>query len=190
MKRKIILASTSPRRKELFEKTGLTFEVVPGKYEEDMTLPLSPLDLAIHLSKGKAQSLVGEYSDAIIIGADTFVSYDNKVIGKPHTPEKARATLSMLRGNCHGIITGFTIIDTRENKIISRAVETKVYFRNFSDKEMEDYITTGEPLDKAGSYGIQALGKGFVEKIEGDYDNIIGLPIGDLMSSLKEFGIE
>ncbi len=189
MNRKIILASTSLRRKELLSKTGLIFEVVTGNYEEDMTLPLQPKELALLLSKGKAQSLASNYHDAIIIGADTFVSYQNQVIGKPYTKEKAKETLQMLRGNCHSIITGFTIIDTKDNRVFSEAVETKVYFKNYTDEEIDDYIATGEPLDKAGAYAIQGLGVKLVEKVEGDYDNVMGLPIENIIKALNDFGV-
>lgn len=189
MNRKIILASTSPRRKELLAETGLVFDVVAGSYEEDMTLALPPKELAVVLSRGKAESIVSDHPDAIIIGADTFVAYQDKVIGKPHTKEKAKETLQMLRGHYHSVITGFTIIDTKNNKVLSETVETKVYFKNYTDKEIDDYIATGEPLDKAGAYGIQGLGATLVEKIEGDGNNVMGLPVENVINALKGFGI-
>ena len=188
MNKRIILASTSPRRKELLAKTGLSFEIIPGDYEEDMTLPMPPHDLAKHLSKGKALS-VAENHEGIIIGADTFIVLDDKVLGKPHTKEKAKETLSMMRGREHSVVTGFTLIDTDSMTIISDISEGKVLFRNYSDDEMNAYIETGEPLERAGAYAIQGGGAAFVEKVEGDYDGIVGLPVKDIVEALRKFGV-
>ena len=188
--RKIILASTSPRRKELLEKTGLPFEIVASNYEEDMTLVLPPHELAKHLSKGKADAVAQDYKDAIIIAADTFIVFGDKILGKPHTPKKAKETLAMLSGGTHSIITGFTIIDTQTGKNISRTTETKVHFRKLIIEEIDAYVATGEPLDKAGAYGIQGLGSELVDKIEGSFSNVVGLPVEEVMVALKDFGIE
>jgi septum formation protein len=187
--KKIILASTSPRRRELLEKTGIVFEIVPSSYEEDVSLNMSPAELVIFLSKGKAEDVSNKNPGAVIIGADTIIAFDNKVLGKPHTKENAKETLSMLGGKKHSVVTGFTIIEKSANKSVSKAVETKVYFKNLTDKEIEDYINTGEPLDKAGAYAIQGIGKKLIEKIEGDYSNVMGLPVLNVLETLKEFGI-
>lgn len=187
--RKIILASTSPRRKELLEKTGLKFEVVGNDYEEDMTLKLKPKELAKFLSMGKAKSVAAKYENAIIVAADTFIAYKDKVLGKPHTPEQARKTLKMLSGKAHSVITGFTVIDTVSGKKVSMAVETKVYFKRLSDTEINGYIKSKEPLDKAGAYAIQGLGAVLVEKIDGDFFNVMGLPINALVRELVKFGV-
>ncbi len=189
--KKVILASTSPRRKELFEKTGIPFEIVASSYEEDMTLNMSPKDLAMYLSRGKAEDVANKYPNAVVIGADTFTALGNEVFGKPHTKEKAKERLLMLSGKQHSIITGFTIIEKSANKIISKAIETKVFFRDLTEQEIDDYIETGEPLDKAGAYAIQGLGGKLIEKTEGSYDNIIGLPVDEVVQILKdEFGVE
>lgn len=188
--KKIILASGSPRRKELLEKTGIVFEIIPSTYEEDMSIDLSPVELSIFLSKQKAESVAENNPDAVVIGADTFVVLGDKVLGKPHIKEKAKEMLSILSGKQHSVITGFTVIKKSANKSISKAVETKVYFKNLTNEKIEDYVNTGEPLDKAGAYAIQGIGKKLVEKIEGDYSNIVGLPIDDVMETLKEFNIE
>ncbi len=188
--KKVILASTSPRRKELFEKTGILFEVVGSSYEEDMTLDMSPKDLAIYLSRGKAEDVANKYPDAVVIGADTFTVLGNEVFGKPYTKEKAKERLMMLSGKQHSIITGFTIIEKSENKIVSKAMETKVFFKDLTEKEIDDYVETGEPMDKAGAYAIQGLGGKLIEKTEGSYDNIIGLPVDEVVQILKgEFGV-
>lgn len=188
--KKIILASQSPRRKQLLEQIGLKFEIDPSNYEEDMTLKMTPTKLAEHLSLGKAEDVAKRHGDSIIISADTIVAVNEEVFGKPKTPEKAKYMLRKLSGRVHSVITGFTIIDTETNKQIIKSVETKVYFKKLSEKEIDAYIATGEPLDKGGSYAIQGKAALFVKKIEGDYFNIVGLPILAITSELKNLGIE
>ena len=187
--RKIILASSSPTRKILLENIGLVFEIDPSNYEEDMTLPLPPDELVKFLSKEKAKTIIPKYDDAIVISADTIVYFDNKVIGKPHTARKARSVLKMLSGNIHSVFTGLTVIDTKENKIINKAIETKVTFKNISDEIIDDYIKNGNPLKYAGSYTLRDVENTFVKKIEGSPSNVEGLPVEELMKILKEFGI-
>jgi septum formation protein len=187
--KKIILASSSPERKKLLEKAGLIFEVIPSSYEEDMTLNMTPEELAIFLSKGKGEDVAKKIDNAIVISADTFVLFNNQLIGKPHTEEKAFATLRTLSGNTHSVLTGFTIIDTNANKIVSKAVETKVSFKELSDEIINNYIKEGKPLKYAGSYTLDDIFDKFIEKIEGDYNNVIGLPIDDVLETLKEFDI-
>lgn len=187
--KKIILASQSPRRKQLLEQIGLKFEIDPSNYEEDMTLKMEPNKLAEFLSLGKAKDVAQKHKDSIIISADTIVAIDGEVFGKPKTSERAKYMLQKFSGKAHSVITGFTIIDTEANKEITKSVETKVYFKNLSEKEIDAYIATGEPLDKGGGYAIQGLAALFVEKIEGDYFNIVGLPILSLTIELKDFGI-
>lgn len=187
--KKIILASTSPRRKELLSETGLVFEIIAADYEEDMTVPLSPEELVLHLSRGKADSVALLNKDAIIIAADTIVALDGVVMGKPHTKEKAKEMLKMLSAKTHQVFTGLTIIDATSDKIVSRAVSSQVIFKKISDEEIDEYVDTGEPLDKAGAYAIQGLANKFIEGIEGDRSNIIGLPMATLLEELKNFGI-
>ena len=187
--KKIILASQSPRRKDLLSQIGLKFEVDPSNYQEDMSLKMDPKELAEYLSLGKAKDVAQRHKDSIIIAGDTFCVLDKEVLGKPKTKENAKAMLQKLSGRTHSIITGFAIIDTETKKQISKSVETKVYFRNISEKEIDTYIDSGEPMDFAGAYAIQHLGGLFVEKIDGDYFNIVGLPILPLTIELKNFGI-
>jgi septum formation protein len=183
---KIILASTSPRRKEILSKTDLDFEIHPSDFEEDMTLDLEPVPLAKYLSLGKAQALVDEHPDALIISADTFITFENKKLGKPKTPNDAREMLTLLSGKPHSVITGFAIIHTGTNKIHSDTDESIVYFKNLDPQDIEEYVASGKPLDKAGSYGIQEIGHVFVDRIEGDYYNIMGLPLDKLIKVLNE----
>ena len=188
--RKIILASASPRRKELLALTGLKFEVDPGDYKEDMNLKLGPHELARFLSLEKAKSAAGKYGNAIIIAADTFVIIREQILGKPHTREEARRMLLLLEGRTHSVITGFTVLDTDTGKKLSRSVETKITFKKLTGLEIDAYIKTKEPLDKAGAYAIQGLGSVLVKRIDGDYFNVIGLPLCALSESLKDFGIQ
>lgn len=184
---KIILASASPKRKELLEEAGLIFEVVSSDYEEDMTLDLVPSELAKFLSKGKAQAVAKNFKDAIIISADTFIYIDNQIIGKPHTKENAKIILKKLSGNTHSVFTGFTIINTKDGKTISEVVETKVTFKELSDEIILDYIEDGNPLKYAGSYTLKDVTDKFINKIEGDHNNIIGLPVDAVLKSLDKF---
>ncbi|MFH1780594.1 MAG: Maf family protein [Candidatus Nealsonbacteria bacterium] len=189
---KIILASASPRRKELLEKLQIPFIVEVSDYQEDMNLKLKPLELAKALSAGKAEAVTEKHKgeEVIVIGADTFVVVDNKIFGKPYTPGKAKEMIKEMSGRAHFVITGFTIIDAKSGKKISKAVESKVYFRKLTDEEIDTYVITGEPLDKAGAYAIEAIGSVLIEKIEGDYTNIVGLPLPTLIEELKKFGIK
>ena len=188
--RKIILASTSPRRKELLAKTGLTFEAVASNYEEDMTLSMPPDELVKFLSRGKAESVAQDYDDAIIIGGDTFISFNGQILGKPHTRERAKEMLKILSNNEHSVFTGFTIIDTKSKKIVSEVAEAKITFKDLTEEEIDEYVETGEPLTRAGAYAIQTIKETFVINMSGDYDGIIGLPMTDLMKSLLLFDLD
>jgi septum formation protein len=185
----IVLASASPRRKELLLLTGLRFTVDVSDYEEDLGLNLSPHDLARHLSLEKARAVSHKYHNAIIIAADTFIVFGKKLLGKPHTEREAVRMLAMLNGRAHAVITGYTVLDTETGKKISRSVETKVWFRKMAVGELRAYARTGEPLDKAGAYAIQGRGSLIVKRIEGDYFNVIGLPLASLAETLKKFGV-
>ena len=187
--KKIILASSSPRRKEILLKTGLSFEIQESNYEEDMSLPMSPEDLSEYLSLGKAKSVADKNSDAIVIAADTFIVYEDKCLGKPKTKLLAREMLNMLNGKENNIITGVTIIDTTNNHIVSFHEITKVFMKQMSSETIEAYIDTGEPLERAGGYSLQEKGAILVEKIDGDFFNAMGLPLNRLAEELKDFGI-
>jgi septum formation protein len=187
--RNIILASTSPRRKEILAKTKLPFLAVPSNYEEDMTLKFLPVELAKYLSYGKASSLAKDYKDAVIIGADTFVVFQNKLLGKPKSEKEAIEMLKMLRGKENDLITGVTIIDALNKKEKSFHEISKVFMKDISDEMINAYVKTGEPLQMAGAYSIQELGAIFIEKIEGDFFNAMGLPLSRLVEELKEFEV-
>jgi len=187
--RQMILASASPRRKELLTLTGLKFRVDVSDYEEELHHRMPPHDLAKFLSREKAKAVSAKYRDAVVIAADTFIVFRGSLLGKPHTEEEAKRMLEMLNGKSHSVITGFTVFDTANRKRISRSVETRVFFKKLTPAEIDAYVRTGEPLDKAGAYAVQGLGSVIVRKIEGDYFNVIGLPLSALMDSLKKFGV-
>ena len=174
--RRVILASGSPRRFDLLKSVLDNFEVITSNYEEDMTLDMKPSELVKFLSKGKADE-VAQREKGIILGADTIVVLNGKVIGKPKSKEEAKETLKALSNNSHHVYTGFTIIDTENNKEIIDFEKTEIIFKELSDEKIEEYIKTGEPMDKAGAYGIQGLAKEFILKYNGSYNNIVGLPI-------------
>ncbi len=185
----IILASASPRRKELLEQIGLSFRVEPSNYQENIRFDLEPHDLARALSLEKARLVARNHRNALVIAADTFIVFEGKILGKPRTETEAKEILETMSGKPHSVITGFTIIDADSNKTVSRSVETRVHLRKLGSNEIDAYVRSKEPLDKAGDYAIQGLGSVIVEKIEGDYSNVIGLPLSALAESLKEFGV-
>jgi len=186
---KIYLASSSPRRKELLGQLGLKFKVCSSDYKENMSLKMRPTKLAEYLSKGKAESALENIKSGLIISADTFITFDNKVLGKPHTKVQAKKTLKDISNKTLKVITGFTILDVETKKSISRSVVTKVFIKKLKESEIDNYIKTGEPLDKAGAFGIQGLGVLLVKKIEGDYNNVVGLPLFELGQALAQFGV-
>lgn len=189
-KRKIILASNSPRRKELLERLGLKFEIVASDYEEDMSLQMHPMELAKFLSHGKAEVVAEKYKNRIIIAADTFVALKYELLGKPHTEIEARKMLQKISGKIVSIVTGYTVIDSATNKKISKAVEAKVHIKKLTAEEIENYIKTKEPLDKAGAFAVQGIGSVIIKRIDGDFFGIVGLPLYDLAKSLKKFGVQ
>lgn len=187
--RKIILASKSPRRKALLNNIGLKFTVEVSNIEEKININIKPQKTAEKLSLEKARQIAKKHKDAIIIAADTFVVYKNKILGKPETEKNAEKMLKLLSGKQHLVITGFTIIDTKSGKTVTKSDETKVYMKKMTSGEIDAYIKTKEPLDKAGAYAVQEKGGIFVEKIEGDFLNVVGLPVFKLTSELKKFNV-
>ena len=189
----IILASASPRRKELLEKINLKFEVDASDCEENINPwlepRLKPREIVRQLSIKKAKSVAARHKNAIIIAADTIGVEGDRLLGKPHTKNEASKMLYAISGKSHLVITGFSILDTTTNKIVTGTVDTRVYIKKLTDEEIDAYVKTGEPMDKAGAYAIQGMGAVIVEKIEGDYYNVMGLPLNALTEALKEFGI-
>lgn len=190
--KEIILASSSPRRKMLLEQIRIPFTTIACDIDEKNHLELSPYMYVKDMSEKKAlfaKKIIK--NDAIIISCDTIVTYNNKILGKPNDAIDAFNTLKSLSGNFHYVYTSLSVINITENTYEMKTVvsSTKVFIRKIDDLEILDYIKTNEPFDKAGSYAIQGIGALFVEKIEGDYYNVVGLPIVPLVSILKDFGI-
>jgi septum formation protein len=185
--RKIILASGSPRRREILESAGIKFVVEVSNFEEDMEQSIAPEELVKQLALGKAAAVATNHKNAIVIAADTVVAIGRKIWSKPETKPRAKMMLRALSGKSHDIWTGFCIIDTKSGKKIVRAEKTKLYFRKLSNREIDAYLAKGESLDVAGGYAFQITGSILSEKIEGDYNNIIGLPLAAVLKELKRF---
>lgn len=190
--KRIILASQSPRRRELLENIGLEFEVKVDNSPEivDETMEIEEIVKCLSAKKAENVSKTLDNEDCVVIAADTVVAFEDRILGKPKDEKDAKNMLKILSGNVHFVYTGISVLDNKTGKCISDFEKTKVRFREITDSEINSYIKSGEPMDKAGSYGIQGLGSVFVEKICGDYFNIVGLPISKLCGILKnEFGI-
>ena len=187
---KWILASASPRRRELLTQVGLEFEVMVSDADENIEESLSPDELVKRLSMIKAAAVKEELSakgadgNSAVIGADTVVFHKGEILGKPKDEEDAFRMLKSLSGDTHSVYTGVTILLGDET--ITFANETKVVFDTISDEEIKRYIASKEPMDKAGAYGIQGLGGAFVTSIEGEYANVVGFPIGEFCHILRE----
>ena len=184
---KLILASASPRRRELLGKIGMEFDVLPAKGEEVVTKKL-PWEVVEELSFQKAKEIADlQTEECIVIGSDTIVAKGKEIMGKPKSEEDAFRMLSEISGNCHQVYTGVTLIRTGEQpKVITFAEKTDVYLYEMSKQEILAYIATKDPMDKAGAYGIQGDFAIHVKGIEGDYYNVVGLPIGKVYQELKQ----
>ena len=182
----LILASTSPRRKELLEKIGLPFTVQPAKGEERITQK-SPAAVVMELSRQKAEEIAAaQTEDCIIIGADTVVARGDKIMGKPKDAADAKQMLRSIADDCHQVYTGVTLIRTGAHpQSVTFQEKTDVFLYPISDAELDAYIASGDPMDKAGAYGIQGDFAIYVKRIAGDYYNVVGLPIGRVYQELK-----
>ena len=179
----LILASGSPRRKEILDTMGLEFSVDIS--DADESFAGTPEEMVLELSRRKAQAVATRHSGAMILAADTIV-FGDEVLGKPHSAEEAKRMLAGLSGRWHSVYTGVTMIDTRSGKTLSRADVTRVHFVALTAQDIDAYVATGEPLDKAGAYGIQGRGGMFIDRIEGSYSNVVGLPMALVRSMLLE----
>ena len=186
---KLILASQSPRRKYLLEQAGLRFTVIPSPFDENGIAPDEPAAYVRRLAEAKANCVALQYPAAWVIGADTIVAADNRLLGKPGSTEEARSMLNRLSGKIHQVYTGFCIRRSSTQAMFSDAVCTDVTFKALSDKEIEWYIRTGEPFDKAGAYAIQGMGTFLVRRISGSYSNVVGLPVCEVVEILIREGI-
>ena len=183
----MILASASPRRRELLTQAGFAFEIKVSDVEETVT-EKEPEKIVEELAERKADAAAASEADALIIGADTIVAVDGKILGKPHSREEAFAMLSLLQGRTHQVYTGVALVSKaageEKRKIFSEKTDVVMY--PMTEREIWEYIDTGEPMDKAGAYGIQGRAAVYIQKIDGDYNNVVGLPIARLYQELKE----
>lgn len=186
----IILASSSPRRIELLKKIMEYFEVYPSNIEEENITKKDPFAFAVCAAKEKAKAVGDKFPDAVVIGADTIVVYENQIYGKPKNHDEAREMLKTLSGRPHQVITGVAVYKNSAPAlplVVTGYEVTEVIFKTLTDEEIENYLAGYEILDKAGSYAIQDIEEAFIEKINGDYDNVVGLPVEKLKKMLKSF---
>lgn len=185
----LILASKSPRRRYLLEQAGLEFSIIPSDIDET-TVPMSSPETYVRvLSETKAENVSKKYPEKWVIGADTIVLKDNTILGKPCSRTEARTMLKQLSGQTHQVFTGYCICCKAKNRIFSETIKTEVLFKNLTPEEIEWYIHTQEPFDKAGAYAIQGLGTFLVKSINGSYTNVVGLPVCEVIEFLIKEGI-
>ncbi|MFX3624564.1 MAG: nucleoside triphosphate pyrophosphatase [Ectobacillus sp.] len=183
--KRLILASGSPRRKELLEQMQIPFEIVVSQIEEILDETLPPSEVVMSLALQKANDVAKHYTDAVVLGADTIVTYQSRILGKPGSAQEALETLRLLSGKTHEVYTGVAIVS--KEKTIMFFDRTEVAFYELAEEEIMSYVATNEPLDKAGSYGIQGMGAMLVREIHGDYYSVVGLPIARVVRELRNF---
>ena len=184
----LILASSSPRRKELLENLQLSFKTVSSDVDENYDPHWAPDEIVMELASRKAKAVALNYPSSFVIGSDTIVVKDDQILGKPQTHEEAFSMLQILSGSMHSVFTGVSIITPKEEIIFYE--KTDVEFWELSQEEIHQYLDTGEPFDKAGAYGIQGFGSVLVKKITGDYFAVVGLPVARTMRELKKAGFD
>lgn len=185
---KLILASASPRRQELLSQLGVPFTVAPADIDERHQAGETPHDYAMRMSQTKAQHVAQQHPDAWVLGADTIVTIDQRILGKPRDKADAEAMLSFLSGRVHTVLTSLALAQHRRGDMAVDAVSTRVYFRSLSAAEIAAYIATDEPFDKAGAYAIQGEAGAFVDRFEGCYTNVVGLPVQRTADMLEAAG--
>jgi septum formation protein len=185
--KQIVLASKSPQRKELLIQAGIPFTAAESAFQEVSPAGIKPEDLVMKNAEGKAKDIAQKVKNAIVIGGDSVVFIDQEILEKPKDEKDAVHMLKKLSGNAHQVYTGYSIVDLEKNKIVTNYVVGTVYFNTLSEEDIDSYIATGEPMDKAGAYGIQGKAGMFINKVEGNYPGIVGLPISYIVQELKQF---
>lgn len=185
----LILASKSPRRRDLLNQAGLTFTVIPSTVDERAVAIASPEEHVRLLAEAKAGEVAQRFPESWVIGADTVVFIENTVLGKPRTQSEARHMLETLSGKTHKVLTGYCICCKNAKRSFSRTVETKVLFKPLTDREMDWYVSTREPFDKAGGYAAQGLGTFLIQRVEGSYTSVVGLPVCEVVDYLVKQGV-
>ena len=179
----LILASGSPRRRELLDQMGLIYTIDSPDVDENYVG--RPAETVLEISRRKAVAVAARHPDSVILAADTLVFAD-EALGKPHTPERAKEMLTALADNWHNVYTGITLINTNSGRVLRNVDRTRVHMTSMTEQEMDAYIATGEPLDKAGAYAIQGQGGMFIDRIDGSYSNVVGLPMTMLRTMLLQ----
>ncbi len=185
----LILASKSPRRRYLLEQAGLEFSVIPSNFKENSLSLSSPESYVRRLAEAKAKDISQKYPDSWVIGADTIVLIDNAMLGKPGTRPEARKMLRRLSGKTHQVLTGYCICCRAMDRLFSETIITDVCFKELTKLQIDWYIDSGEPFDKAGAYAIQGIGTFLVKRIHGSYTNVVGLPICEVLEFLLNEGV-
>ncbi len=186
---KIVLASTSPRRRELREKLGVPFDVIAPEGVEEIQEG-DPKEVVTVNATAKANKVADGLSEGLVVGADTVVVVDDIITGKAEDPKEARAMLAALEGRMHRVLTGLAVVDSETGRTDIAVVETRVWIHPLTGEEIREYVSTGEPIGKAGGYAIQGVGGALVERIEGPFENVVGLPLSRLRTMLEGFGLE
>ncbi len=181
---KLILASQSPRRRNLLAQAGIEFSVIPSSFDENSVRLSSPEVYVRQLAEGKAGDISEQYPDSWVIGADTIVFIDETILGKPGSKSEARTMLKRLSGKTHQVLTGYCVCCQRSDWFFSDTVKTDVCFKTLTEKEIDWYINSGEPFGKAGAYAIQGIGAFLVKRIDGSYTNVVGLPVCEVIELL------
>jgi septum formation protein len=187
--RRIVLASGSPRRRELLAGLGVAFEVVTSDVDEDVETFAGPEDFALQLARRKARAVAGRVGDALVIGGDTVVELDGRIFGKPADHDEAVEMISRLSGRTHRVVTGLAVVDAATGEHREGATTSAVTMRPLGEGEIRAYVASGEPFDKAGAYAIQGLGGRLVASVDGELDNVIGLPMATLRRLLAAFDV-
>lgn len=186
---KIILASTSPRRRELFALLGISFDIIPPTCEEILSPHLTPSEQAKHFSIDKAESIAIQHPHNLVLGSDTLIEIGGTLLGKPENIKEAEIMLRQLRGRCHQVHTGLALIQKAADLLVALVETAHVWIKPFDEVELGNYLNTEESLGKAGGYSIQGQGAKLIEKIEGDYPTIVGLPLWRVAKLLEEQGV-
>jgi septum formation protein len=190
LRRRIVLASGSPRRRELLATLGVAFDVLVSDVDETVDEHRGPVDFVLQLARRKARVGADRAPDALVIGGDTMVELDGQIFGKPADSADAAATLRRLSGRAHRVVTGLAVVDATTGTLREGAATSTVLMREIGDDEIEGYVATGEPFGKAGSYALQGLGGRFVTSVDGDRDTVLGLSTRTLRRLLADFGVQ
>lgn len=186
----LILASASPRRRELLAQAGVAFSVIPSNANEEVLDGEAPAEYALRVAAAKAQDIASKHPGHWVLGADTIVVIDSLILGKPKDAADGHRMLRLLSGRVHQVMTAFVLIAANGQEYQRQIVATTVTFKALSDAQIQEYLATGEPSDKAGAYAVQGMGAALVERVEGSYTNVVGLPVDEVVVALRAAGVE